>query len=62
MKIRHNPDHRPLRAAAYMDLGDQLDAIMEGFDALQKRGIPLPPKTAAWIQHCKQVKERYSKK
>jgi hypothetical protein len=27
MKITHNPDPRPLRAAAYPPAGDQLDAI-----------------------------------
>lgn len=62
MKIRHNPDVRPLRAAAYMDIGDQLDAIMEGFDALQKKGIVLPVKTLAWLEHCKAVKKRYTRK
>lgn len=62
MKIRHNPDVRPLRAAAYMDIGDQLDAMMKGLDAIRQAGIELPPETVAWIEHCKSVKDRFTKK
>lgn len=62
MKITHNPDPRPLRAAAYMDMGDQLDAMMKGLDALQALGIELPPETVAWITHCKEVKARFQKR
>ena len=61
MKIHHIVDPAPLRAKAYMDIGDQLDAMMKALDALQKGGMPLPPETSAWIAHCKDVKARYPK-
>lgn len=61
MKIRHEVDPLPLRQAAYMDIGDQLDALMKGFDALQKAGIVLPPETVRWIQDCQAVKSRFRK-
>lgn len=62
MKIHHEVDPLPLRQAAYMDIGDQLDALMKGFDVLQEKGIALPPETVEWIAHCKSVKNRYLKK
>jgi hypothetical protein len=60
MKIHHKTDPRPLRKAAYMDIGDQLDAMMKGLDALQQSGLVLPAETVAWIAHCKAVKARYA--
>jgi hypothetical protein len=62
MKIIHNPDPAPLRAAAYMELGDQLDALMKGLAALHAQGIQLPPETVAWIEHCQDVKARFQKR
>jgi hypothetical protein len=44
-----------------MDMGDQLDALMKGFDALRQNGIELPPETVEWIEHCKAVKDRFKK-
>lgn len=61
MKIHHKVDPDPLRRAAYMPLGDQLDALMKGFDALLAQGIELPAETNAWIVHCKEVKARFRK-
>jgi len=61
MKIHHKIDVTPHRAGAYMKLGDQLDAIMKGFVAMQELGIELPPETLAWIEHCKTVKESFPK-
>ncbi|MFT4064265.1 hypothetical protein [Paraburkholderia sp.] len=61
MKIHHEVDPTPLRAAAYMDVGDQLDAIMKALAQLGAQGIVLPPETAEWIEHCKQVKLKYKK-
>jgi hypothetical protein len=61
MKIRHSPNVRPLRAAEYMPLGDQLDAIMKALAQLGSQGIALPPETVAWIGHCQQVKLKYKK-
>jgi hypothetical protein len=62
MKIHHEVDPLPLRQAAYMDLGDQLDALMKALDALRQRGVELPTETLAWIDHCKMVKDRFKKK
>ncbi|MEZ2310887.1 hypothetical protein AB6809_30005 [Paraburkholderia sp. RCC_158] len=61
MKIHTEIDVGPRRAADYMDIGDQLDAMMKGFDALQELGIELPAETVAWIAHCKEVKARHRK-
>jgi hypothetical protein len=61
MKIRHEVDPLPLRRAAYMSIGDQLDAMMKGLDALQQKGIQLPAETVDWIDHCKAVKDRFQK-
>jgi len=62
MKIHHEVDVGPLRQAAYMALGDQLDAIMKGFAALRGAGIELAPDTEKWIEHCHLVKESFPKK
>ena len=61
MKIHHEVDPRPLRAAEYMPSGDQLDAIMKGFDALAEQGYVLPAETVDWIEHCKSIKARFAK-
>lgn len=61
MKIRHQVDVRPRRRAEYMPIGDQLDAMMKGLDALQLKGFELPPETQAWIEHCKAVKIKHPK-
>lgn len=61
MKINHSSDPRPLRAESYMPAGDQLDAIMKGFQAMQKAGIALPQETLDWIAHCEAVKARFKK-
>lgn len=61
MKIHHEVDAAPLRAAAYMPIGDQIDAIMKALAQLGAQGIQLPPETASWIDHCQQVKAKYKK-
>ncbi|KVH05368.1 hypothetical protein WS84_27940 [Burkholderia anthina] len=61
MKIHHEVDPTPLRQADYQDVGEQLDAIMKGFDALARQGIQLPGETLEWIRHCNEVKDRYKK-
>jgi hypothetical protein len=61
MKIHTQIDVGPRRAADYMELGAQLDAVMKGFAALQELGIELPAETVAWIEHCKEVKARHPK-
>lgn len=61
MKIVHNPDPLPLREQAYMPAGDQLDAIMKGFEAMQAAGMTLPQQTLDWIAHCKAIKVKFQK-
>jgi len=62
MKIHTQIDVRPRRAADYMDIGAQLDALMKGFAALAEQGVQLPPETVAWIEHCQAVKARHPKR
>lgn len=61
MKIHTVVDPLPLRAQSYMEIGDQLDALMKGLDALRAKGIELPEETNQWIDHCKSVKDQYRK-
>ncbi|WP_244832327.1 hypothetical protein [Caballeronia sp. TF1N1] len=61
MKIHTIVDPLPLREKAYMDSGDQLDAIFKGFLSLQEKGFELPAETVEWIEHCKAVKCRHPK-
>ncbi|MFP3564682.1 hypothetical protein [Paraburkholderia sp. SIMBA_030] len=61
MKIHHEVDPAPLREKAYMPIGDQIDAIMKGFDALAQQGVKLPDSTTEWIESCKSVKARFPK-
>lgn len=55
-------DPRRLRERSYMPVGEQLDAIVKGFRALQKQGFLLPDETMAWLRSCEGVKERLPKK
>lgn len=43
------------RRSAYPPMGDQLDALMKGLDAVSAE-ITLPAETLAWITACKAVK------
>lgn len=52
---------RALRQAAYMPVGDQLDAIADLARALREQGFSLPPKTADWLEHCERVKALHPK-
>ena len=61
MKIHHTLDPLKARAAAYPNTGDQLDAIMKGFAAIQASGVVLPDATKEWIETCQEVKKRYPK-
>lgn len=55
MKIKHTPDHAPLRQAAYPNLAEQLDALWHAMD----RGEM--PKVQGFYDRIKEVKERYPK-
>lgn len=59
MKIHTNIDVRPLRAAAYPDIGDQLDALWKGFEALLS-GAP-PTAASDMLAQIKAVKAAYPK-
>jgi hypothetical protein len=61
MKIHHAPDALKMRAASYPDIGDQLDAVMKGFQSFVEAGFVLPDDTKAWIESCQEVKKRYPK-
>lgn len=61
MKIKHNEPYEPLRASAYMSMGEQMDAIYKGFKALREQGIPLPQETLDWLTHIEQVKSTFTK-
>jgi hypothetical protein len=53
-------EYKRQRAAEFMPIGDQLDAVMRGFSALRGQ-IALPAETSAWIDHCIAVKAKYPK-
>lgn len=57
MKITHLDPYDGRRAAAYPDIGDQLDAIWKALEQLPG----LPPDTAAMLQRIRQVKADYPK-
>ena len=61
MKIQHREPYRPLRAAAYPSLGDQLDAVMKLARALRDQGVALPQEVSDWVASCEAVKQRYAK-
>ncbi|WP_374556591.1 hypothetical protein [Aquitalea pelogenes] len=57
MKLTHLDPYDGRRAAAYPDMGDQLDAIWKVLELLPV----LPPDTAAMLQQIQQVKADYPK-
>lgn len=59
--LRHQSDYRAHRAATYPQDGEALDAIADGFRALQQQGFDLPPKTIAWLDARDEVKSRFKK-
>jgi|TARA_R110000803_G_scaffold210500_1_gene282466 hypothetical protein len=48
------------RAKEYPGLGEQLDALMKGLDAIAN-SQSLPVDTTNWIAACKAVKSKYPK-
>jgi DNA repair exonuclease SbcCD ATPase subunit len=55
---REENAYRDKRAAEYMAIGDQLDAIWKGFEALMD-GKPLPLETVEALRDIKMVKEKH---
>lgn len=61
MKIKHKEDYRPLRQGKYPAIGEQLDAIYKGFEALHLQGFELPQETLDWMSKIKEVKDTFKK-
>lgn len=61
MKISHKENPIPLRLASYPDIGDQLDAIFKGFEALREQGIELPQETLDWMSQIREIKSTFKK-
>ncbi|SPY08016.1 hypothetical protein [Oligella urethralis] len=61
MKINHKEDPIPHRRSNYPYVGDQLDAIYKGFEAIQNQGIKLPKETEDWINYIASIKEKFPK-
>lgn len=61
MKIQHSEPYGPLRAKAYPQINDQLDAVFKMAKALKEQGISLPPETLDWIDKCQAVKDTFTK-
>lgn len=59
MKISHFEDHRPLRAAEYPAIGDQLDVIWKQIASLPPD--KLLPETTEMLERIKQVKTKFTK-
>ncbi|MEJ0004375.1 MAG: hypothetical protein WDN30_14105 [Pararobbsia sp.] len=60
MKITHYDDYRAPRAAAYPDIGDQLDAIWKLLET-QYAGATMPPDAARLAAAVRAVKAKYPK-
>ena len=61
MKLTVSKDYKEERRKAYMDIGEQLDAILEVAKKLKENGLELSEKTERWIAHCNDVKSSISK-
>lgn len=61
MKIKHKEDYRPLRQGKYPAIGEQLDAIYKGFEALQMQGFLLPEETIDWMNEIRTIKSTFKK-
>ena len=61
MKIKHKEDYRPLRASRYPNIGNQLDAIYKGFEALRLQGFDLPQETLDWMSEIRLIKSTFKK-
>lgn len=55
MKISHQSDHRPLRAAEYPPIEDQLDAL---WHAMDQGKLPM---VEGFYNEVKRVKDKYPK-
>lgn len=62
MKIKHTEPYAPLRARAYPEVGEQLDAIVKMAAALKEQGFEMPSETIAWLNKCQAVKSKFSKR
>lgn len=61
MIINHKESPQELRAAAYPDIGDQLDAVFKLAESLHEQGLKLPAEVVHWIDQCRGVKNKFPK-
>lgn len=61
LKLKHDPDPGPLRAAAYPSEGDQLDALWKIVQALLSKEPP-PTEALAVCSQVLAVKNKYQKR
>lgn len=61
MKLTIGKDYKEERRKAYMEVGEQLDAILALANTLKENGLSLPEKVEDWISHCSAVKSSISK-
>lgn len=61
LRINDSIEHGPLRAKAYPDVGEQLDAIYKGFAHLDAQGIDVGGEAKQWIEDCRRVKQTFKK-
>lgn len=64
MKIEHESDYRPRRAAEYPQIGDQLGAIADALAAIRAAniaGLTLPQSTLDWLDKIAAIKTELPK-
>ncbi len=59
--LKHKRGHRLPRAQEYPFHGEALDAMREGWRALQEQGMTLPPKLVEYLDSCDEIKKKYPK-
>jgi|GEM_PF-3529591 len=58
MRIKGSKEPAVRRLQNYPPIGNQLDAIYKGFQALRQQGFQLPEETIAWLDRIAAVKEQ----
>jgi len=58
MRIKGTKAPETRRIQNYPPIGNQLDAIYKGFQALRQQGFQLPEETIAWLDRVAVVKDQ----
>lgn len=58
MRIKAAKHVESRRIQSYPPIGNQLDAIYKGFQALRQQGIVFPEETIAWLDRIAAVKDK----